>query len=82
MHIGVSFPLLWYVVHGSAPSSSCNGCNPRFALREYERSYRSATNQMDLCRLGSVTFEWRFCDHTNGVTFLKLVFQINRYKVK
>ena len=30
----------------------------------------------------TVTSEWRYEDHINSITFLKLVFQINRYKVK
>ena len=52
------------------------------AIQGYEWMYRSATTQMDICQLVSVTSEWRYNDHINSVTFLKVVFQINRYKVK
>ena len=52
------------------------------AIQGYERTYRSATNQMDLYQLGSVNTEWCYSDHINRVIFLKLVFQIYRYKVK
>ena len=50
------------------------------AIQGYERTYRSATTEMDLCQLVSVTSEWCFSDHINSVTFLKLVFQINDTK--
>ena len=57
-------------------------CSLMTANQGYERTYRSANNQMDLCQSVSVTPEWRYSDHINNVTFLKLEFQINRYKVK
>ena len=61
-------------------------CSPMTAIQGLhlmsERSYKSATNQMDLCQLWSVTSELRYNYHINSVMFLKLVFQINRYKVK
>ena len=55
---------------------------PTTAIHGHERRYRSVTTQMDLCQLVSVTSEWRYSDYINSVTFLKLVFQTNTYKVK
>ena len=52
------------------------------AIQSHEQTYRSATTQKDLCQLVSVTSEWCYNGHINSVMFLKLVFQINRYKVK
>ena len=80
--LGVPSLSCMYIVFSAILSSFYNDCNPIFALHEYERLYSSATNQMDLCQLGSVTSEWRYSYHNNSVTFLKLVFQIYRYKVK
>ena len=71
-----------HVVCGAEPSPFSNDCNSWFTLHASERSYRSATTRMDLCQLVSVTSEWCCSDHINSITFLKLVFQINRHKVK
>ena len=82
IHLGFPSFYCTHVAHGTESSSFSNDCNPRFALHEYEQSNWSATNRMDLCQLGSVTSEWHYSDHTNSITFLKRVFQINIYKVK
>ena len=57
-------------------------CSLMTAIQGRERTYSSVTTQMDLCQLVAVTSEWSDSDHINSITLLKLVFQINRYKVK
>ena len=77
---GVSFPLVCICCLWCRTQRVLERLQPRFELHEPGRTYRSATTQMDLCQLLSVTSEWCFNDHINSVTFLKLVFQINRNK--